>query len=53
MSNKALICVKYNSVIVGEGDLVRDCRGIGRMKVICKVGEVVSLEKIGSVCGGK
>jgi hypothetical protein len=27
-----------SSVIVGEGAVVRDCIGIGRMGVMCKIG---------------
>jgi hypothetical protein len=32
--------IKYSSGIVGEGVFVRDCRGIGRMGVMCKFGLV-------------
>jgi hypothetical protein len=28
------------SGVVGEGDLVRDCRGIGKMGIMCKFGIV-------------
>jgi hypothetical protein len=31
---------RYSFVIVGEGAIVRDCRRIGRMEVMCKVGKI-------------
>jgi hypothetical protein len=30
--------VKRCSSAIGENPIVRDCRGVGRMGVICKVG---------------
>jgi hypothetical protein len=30
--------LRCNSVVVGEGACVRDCRGIGQMGVLCGVG---------------
>jgi hypothetical protein len=35
--NKPLMCISYSAVIVGEGAIFRDCRGMGKMWVLCKV----------------
>jgi hypothetical protein len=36
-SDKALMCVQHSSVIVGEGSAVRNCRGIVKIGVMCKL----------------
>jgi hypothetical protein len=41
---------RYNSDIVGEGAIVRDCRGIGRMRIICEVG--ITNYLVSGECGG-
>jgi hypothetical protein len=38
LCNQALMCLKVHSVTVGVGTVVRDCRSIGTMGVLCKVG---------------
>jgi hypothetical protein len=43
---------RCNSVTVGEGAIFRDCRGIGRMGVICKVC-IVGYSASGECGGGR
>jgi hypothetical protein len=42
--------VRCSSVVVGKGAIVRDCREVGRMVVMCKVGTIDY--SVSGECGG-
>jgi hypothetical protein len=41
--NNILICVRCNSVTMEESAIVQNCRGIGRLVVMCKIGVIAYL----------
>jgi hypothetical protein len=47
-----LCMLRCSSIVVREGAFVRDCRGIGQMEVLCRVG-IVDCSVSGECGSGK